>query len=70
MTTTVKARLHRLPAIGDKVTPIGKGGRPGYPNGTVGVAVDILAGCCGPIVVVEFSGYGRVDLFWRKVRKV
>jgi hypothetical protein len=69
-TLTRKPRMHRMPSIGDKVTPIGKGGMPGYPNGTVGRVVDIIAGSCGPIVAVRFDGYGVVDLFWKKIRKV
>jgi hypothetical protein len=51
--------MNRLPKIGDKVC-------------TVGQVVDILNGCCGPIVAVQFPHLaGRtVDLFWKKVRKV
>lgn len=58
--------------IGDKVTPRGKGGRPEYPNGTVGKVVEILTGACGPIVAVQFPHLPNrtVDLFWRKVRRV
>jgi hypothetical protein len=60
--------MNRLPRIGDKVTATPKAARPGYPAGTVGRVVDILAGACGPIVAVRFPGYGVVDLFWKKVR--
>ena len=61
----------RVPRVGDKVTPVGKGGRPGYPNGTVGRVVDAISGAAGLIVVCEFPGYhSRVDLYWKKVRVV
>lgn len=62
-----RPRMHRLPRVGDKVAPIGKGGQPGYPNGTIGKVVEIIRGACGPIVCVEFGNYGKVDLFWKKI---
>jgi hypothetical protein len=66
---TLTRRFARLPKVGDKVTPVGKGCRPEYPAGTVGRVVDILEGCCGPIVAIQFPSYPRVtvDLFWKKV---
>jgi hypothetical protein len=73
MTTTIrKSRIRRLPKVGDRVVPIGKGGHPDYPNGTVGKVVGVLQGCCGPIVAVRFPHLpGRtVDLFWKKVKAV
>jgi hypothetical protein len=60
-------RFARLPKIGQRVRINLRKSHPSYPNGTVARVVEILAGCCGPILALDIDGYGTVDLFWKKV---